>query len=87
LILRDMTPAGVFIGKQVGDVLHIRLDYVIPGYRDFKSGRFVYEESAHLFQEKGIKTLQSAAGSPVHEKYLQRVGFIEGASGSYRKAV
>jgi hypothetical protein len=76
LVLRDLVPAGLFIGQVREDgCLWVRLDYVIPSFRDFKVGRYVYGESSEFFRERGIRTIASAPGSAEHAKYLRRMGF------------
>jgi GNAT superfamily N-acetyltransferase len=75
-VLRDLVPAGLFIGEPRGDgTLWVRLDYVIPAYRDFKIGRYLYGERADFFRERGIHTIVTAAGSPTHAHYLRKMGF------------
>lgn len=77
LILRDMVPAGLFIAEPRGDdALLIRIDFVIPGYRDFKIGKFLFTEKSALFKEKGIRKIYSEPGTPKHEGYLQQMGFV-----------
>jgi len=76
LVLRDLMPAGLFVGTVRGDgTLWVRLDYVIPSFRDFKVGRYVYGESAGFFRERGIRTIATAPGTPGHARYLRRMGF------------
>lgn len=75
LVLRDMVPAGVFLGEQQGNTLHVALDYVIPGYRDLKSGRFIYERNRNVFTERGIETVISPSGNARHQRYLAQVDF------------
>jgi hypothetical protein len=75
-VLRNMAPAGVFIaGPEEGDVLPVKLDFVIPGYRDFKVARYVFLENGELFRKRGIRTICSQPGSPAHTRYLRRMGF------------
>lgn len=74
-VLRNMVPVGLVIVKPMGDTAKIFLDFVIPGYRDFRAGKFIFDESADYFWQKGIKRLISAPGSPRHESYLKRMGF------------
>ena len=74
-VLRNMVPVGLLIVKSQEDTAEIFLDFVIPGYRDFRSGKFLFEESAGFFAEKGIKQLVSVAGNIKHETYLKRIGF------------
>ena len=76
LVLRDLMPAGLFIGQVREDgCLWVRLDYVIPSFRDLKVGRYVYGESAEFFRERGIRTLASPPGNAEHSKYLRKMGF------------
>ena len=42
LIFRNMLPVGVFSYQQNGPDADIVLDYMIPQYRDFKAGRYLY---------------------------------------------
>jgi hypothetical protein len=77
LILRDMLPVGLFIterdaaGREV-----VRIDYVIPGYRDLKAGHFLYEQLAQQLPARGITTLYSVPGGEEHHAYLRRMGFV-----------
>jgi hypothetical protein len=74
-VLRNMVPAGVLIIKPQGEQAEVFLDYVIPDYRDFRAGRFLFDESSEYFQQKGIKQFVSEAGNARHEAYLKRMGF------------
>lgn len=82
-ILRNMLPVGLVIVKPDGDTARIFLDFVIPGYRDFRAGRFLLEESAEFYRQKGIVSLSTASGSAKHETYLKRMGFQLEADGRY----
>jgi len=76
-VLRDMVPAGLFIGGMRGDgTLRVVLDFVIAQYRDFKTGRYVFQDQAAFFREHGVTQIVSDAGSPVHTQYLRRMGFV-----------
>lgn len=91
-ILRDMVPAGLLIGEvEEGDRLRVELDFVIPAYRDFKIGRYLFAEQAEFFRARGIREIVSEGGSPEHQAYLRRMGFSpagpEGGSGPYRLAL
>ncbi|MDX1663249.1 MAG: GNAT family N-acetyltransferase [Candidatus Promineifilaceae bacterium] len=75
-ILRDMVPAGLFIAERVEPhALLIRLDFVIPSYRDFKIGRFLYADRASFFRERGFNRVYSEPGNKTHNAYLERMGF------------
>ncbi len=74
-VLRDMIPAGLFIGQrnEQGE-FRIFLDFVIPSYRDFKIGNYLYAQS-RFFQQHNIHKLMSTPHNHAHEKYLKRMGF------------
>jgi hypothetical protein len=76
LILRDLVPAGLFIAEpRDREALMIKIDFVIPGYRDFKVGEFLFTEKSAIFKEKGARKIYSEPGTPKHESYLRRMGF------------
>ena len=80
-VLRDMVPAGLFIGRmEEGGRLCVTLDFVIPQYRDFKIGRYLFGEEREFFRSRGITEIVSEAGTPRHAAYLRRMGFAPGAS-------
>jgi hypothetical protein len=85
-VLRDMVPAGLFIGERQPDGgLRVLLDFVIPQYRDFKTGRYLFRDQADFFRELGVTEIRSEPGSDAHSDYLRRMGFEPGAtSGMYR---
>ncbi len=74
-VLRDMVPAGLFIGQrnEQGE-FRIFLDFVIPAYRDFKIGNYLYHQSG-FFQQHGIRKLMSTPHNSAHARYLKRMGF------------
>ncbi len=65
--------AGIFISEQKGDTLYITLDYTSPKYRDTSVGKYLYSE----LEKAGIKHFISESISPIHDKYLERIGFIK----------
>jgi len=80
LVLRDLMPAGLFVGQvREGGTLWVRLDYVIPSFRDFKVGRYVYGECRDFFRERGIRTIETAPGAAEQAEYLRRMGFVPDA--------
>lgn len=74
-VLRNMVPAGLLIIEPDGQQARVQLDYVIPGYRDFRVGKFLFEDHADYFTRRGIQSLAAAAGAEHHARYLQRMGF------------
>ena len=75
-ILRNMMPAGLFVARVQGEEAHIQLDYVIPNYRDFQVARFIFEENAAFFLQRGIRRFVSDGGSAIHRTYLEKMGFV-----------
>jgi hypothetical protein len=77
-VLRNLVPAGIFLGSKYDDsTLLIDLDFVIPEYRDFKIGRYIYEEQKSYFYEKGITKIISYPHSDNFNSYLIKMGFVE----------
>jgi len=74
-VLRNMVPVGVLIVKPQGEQAEVFLDFVIPDYRDFRAGKFLFEESSAYFHQRGIRRFVSDAGNSRHEAYLKRMGF------------
>lgn len=80
-ILRNMVPTGLMIGEiqhseaRGGSVLHVLLDYAIPGYRDLKIGRFLFQQHMQAFRERGIRAIYTRPGAPAHASYLRQIGF------------
>lgn len=87
LVLRDLIPAGLLLGRTDGDVLTIDLDYVVPQFRDLKVGRFLFQDEAESFRKLGIREIVSPADTAVHAKYLERMGFVRMGEGRYRLAL
>lgn len=74
-VLRNSVPAGLVCAEFKNDnSLFVHLDYVIPGYRDFKIGKYVYQK---FFREKNIKKIFTLPGNKTHEKYLRKMGFVK----------
>jgi GNAT superfamily N-acetyltransferase len=75
-ILRNTVPAGVVVGiAKDSQTFEILIDYVTPQYRDFKIGKFLYEEQKDYFKSKGYTALITKPGNPKHQRYLKRMGF------------
>ena len=75
-LLRDHIPAGLVIARPCqDDSLEIELDFVIPEYRDFKLGEFLYSGNSGLFADVDCAQAWSPPGNADHVRYLERVGF------------
>jgi hypothetical protein len=74
-VLRDTVPAGLVIAEYLeNDVIYMKIDYAIPGYRDFKMGKYVFAE---IFKKKAVNKIYSDPGNAKHEKYLRKMGFVK----------
>lgn len=81
VIVRNMNIAGIFLATDMGGGnLLVELDYVIPMYRDFKVGAFLFNTNRELFKKRGFNKITALSGSSFHTRYLRRVGFAEVSS-------
>lgn len=87
LVLRDLVPAGLLLGRIDGSRLDVDLDYVVPQYRDLKVGRFLFHDEADYFRNLGIREIVSTADTNVHAEYLERMGFAKTSERLYRLAL
>lgn len=72
-VLRNSVPAGLVLADCMSDKsVFVTLDYAIPGYRDFKMGKYVFNK---IFREKEIKKIYTDPGNETHQKYLKKMGF------------
>lgn len=77
-ILRNMAVAGLFLAhREEGNVLKVGLDYVIPEYRDFKNGKYVYLRLRDRFIKAGFTKVITEGNSIEYIKYLEKLGFKE----------
>lgn len=77
-ILRNMVTAGIFIASKYNEnTLNIQLDFVIPEYRDFKIGNFIFEDCKDYFIKRGYTRFVCATTNVNLIKYLGKMGFVE----------
>ena len=77
-ILRNMNPAGVFICNEYDKkTLEITFDYVIPLFRDFKIGQFIFEKQKLYFLGKGYNKFVVFTDNLQHINYLKKMGFVK----------
>lgn len=74
-VLRDLVPAALVLARRDGDGdVAIDLDYALPAYRDFTSGRYVYGRSS-IWESLDAERLVAPRGHPEHDRYLTKMGF------------
>jgi hypothetical protein len=75
-ILRDMVPAGlVALSADEHNRLWVKLDYAIPGYRDFKTGRYVFSQQSTMLKNQKHQGIYTITESTVHAHYLKKIGY------------
>jgi len=84
VVLRDLVPAGLLLGKIEGEQLEVNLDYVMPQYRDLKVGSFLFHDEADFFRKRRVREIVGRADSNVHADYLKRMGFAAEGAGTFR---
>lgn len=78
IILRNVVPVGLFVFEEKADgIIDIKLDYIIPDYRDFKNASFTLSAQAVQLRERGFITFTTTSNIAAHKKYLRRMGFSE----------
>jgi hypothetical protein len=85
-ILRNTAVAGLFLAhREDNNVLKVGLDYVVPEYRDFKNGKFIYLRLRRKFIDDGFDKVVTSGNSAKYVKYLKKIGFTEAIDGTYLK--
>lgn len=89
ILFRNMLPVGLFSYRQAGPDADVVIDFMIPEYRDFKAGRYLYRTKRMFFKEQGIKRFHAVARHPSQPRYFSQNGFVreEGKSGGYVNAL
>ena len=82
-ILRNMQVAGLFLARREGNTLTVGLDFVIPEYRDFKNGKFIYTKLAPELRAVGITKILAEETNKNNENYFRKIGFKKDQNGFY----
>mgnify|MGYP001251401323 CR=1 FL=1 len=87
-VLRNMAVAGVFLAHRKEDhCLSVGLDFVLPEYRDFKNGKFIYLQLRERFISEGFIKVIAEGNSEKYSKYLSKLGFVKNAAGQFEKSL
>jgi hypothetical protein len=85
-VLRNMAVAGIFLAhRENNTVLKVGLDYVVPEYRDYKNGKYVYHRLKDVFIKDGYKKIVAEGNNSSHIKFLKNFGFTKNAEGLFEK--
>lgn len=84
-ILRNLSIAGLFLAQRSDNsVLNVELDFVLPEYKDFKNGKYVYFNLRKKFIDAGFKSVIAEGNNQKYFRYLRKLGFDEMKPGVYR---
>ncbi len=85
-VLRNMAVAGIFLAHREDDnILKVGLDYVVPEYRDYKNGKYVYHRLKDGFIKDGYKKIVAEGNNSNHTSFLKKFGFKKNADGLFEK--
>ena len=89
IMFRDMIPVGIFsiIPNIQENKAEILMEYVVPKFRDFKFGAYLYNKKSYLFTDRKIFSMEMATKVQMHQEYLKRIGFTEAEPNSKGVAV
>ena len=77
-LLRNMNVAGIFACNEYDKhSLEIVFDYVIPLFRDFKIGSFIFGKQKVYFLGKGYNRFVIFTENKDHITYIRKMGFVE----------
>ncbi len=79
-VFRNMNLAGLFVGQKNGDQLQVKLDYVVPQYRDYKNGAFIFEHFRKVMKTKQYSAITAHSDVPHQISYLKKMGFVTDGS-------
>jgi hypothetical protein len=79
VVLRDMVIANLFVAKSAGDGnAEVKINYTVPKYRDYKVGRFIFDQEKKYLVAKGVKKIvYTEIHNPQHASFLKVMGFEE----------
>jgi|APMI01.1.fsa_nt_gi hypothetical protein len=87
-VLRNMAVAGVFLAHRKEDhCLSVGLDFVLPEYRDFKNGKYIYLHLRNRFINDGFTKVIAEGRSEKYSTYLSKLGFEKNPEGLFEKSL
>jgi hypothetical protein len=87
-VLRNMAVAGVFLAhRDKNHHLSVGLDFVLPEYRDFKNGKFIYLRLRERFINEGFTNVVADGRSEKYSQYLKKLGFEKNQEGKFEKSL
>ena len=87
-VLRNMAVAGVFLAhRKENHCLSVGLDFVLPEYRDFKNGKYIYLRLRNRFINEGFTKVIAEGRSEKYSSYLSKLGFEKNSEGLFEKSL
>jgi hypothetical protein len=81
-----MAVAGIFLAhRDQNHCLSVGLDFVLPEYRDFKNGKYIYLRLRDRFINEGFTKVVAEGNSEKYSQYLSKLGFTKNAEGLFEK--
>ena len=79
VVLRNLVIANIFSARLSADGnAEVMINYTVTKYRDFKVGRFIFEQEKEFLQKKGIKKLiYTHVENKQHKQFIKSIGFKE----------
>ncbi len=78
MVLRDFTIANLFVARLEGEgKITVEINYTVPQFRDYKVGKFIFDEGSDFLAMHGITTIYTQSYFEPHTKFLKRMGFTE----------
>lgn len=83
-VLRNTAVAGIFLAHRENVTeLKVGLDFVIPQFRDYKNGKYIYRRLKDYFINQGFTRVKTDGESKKYIQYLKKLGFKESNGGGY----
>jgi hypothetical protein len=78
VLFRNMLPVGIFsLELQEKGRARVIMDYLVPEFRDFRFGMYIYLKKSYIFRDRNIEILEAITKVKAHKNYLNRLGFEE----------
>ncbi len=87
VVLRDLVIANIFVARldSKGNAI-VALNYTVPKYRDYKVGRFIFDNEQKFLISKGLHSIIYAdVPNKKHEKFIKVMGFKKAGNATYIK--
>ncbi|HVN48457.1 MAG TPA: hypothetical protein VMU30_06495 [Bacteroidota bacterium] len=76
MVLRNALMANLFVARKEEDgAIVVEINYTIPKFRDYKVGKFIFDEGRAYLQSRGVKTIFTKTYFKGHTQFLKRMGF------------